>query len=511
MPAPTNTTPATAINISALPYATTQTLTDSGTDYTVWYKYTPADDETISVWGYGVIGSHQANTSIWTLDGGGSPVGYLSLTDSSQGNTPLTFPVEAGTTYYFKFIPVLFSVATFVLTLAVDSAPAEVLPDAFIFVNDDTQPFQAIALDATDGTLLRYIEAVSGEEGDVLVPGGQILLEDNAATSSTFQLYTRSFEPIAAVAALTGGVGLIRTTPSRDRFYIANSGIDGASNPVGGATVAKYTTVSSSGATGTVVDFPDLGLSAIAPDLNETVLYYARRIPFTGVWDRVVKRIDLTTGLPLSDLVTVGAANDRIHAMLVTADDDLIVAFFEFATSQNFIQRFNAAGVLQATYSFGTVVGGLIPTTVTRLAYDFDDEGAFWVWEHGDDGFSHFRKIRLSDGTQLTHLQVAQYEGGYYSPDENADPARFGVSESCPFLVLSGTAVDASSPCPDCGPTTGGSGGGTSPGGHSGDPPETHPGPLLPPVDVEAWDVLCAGGGIVPTAPDLTDAENWDD
>jgi hypothetical protein len=35
-------------------------------------------------------------------------------------------------------------------------------------------------------------------------------------------------------------------------------------------------------------------------------------------------------------------------------------------------------------------------------------------------------------------------------------------------------------------------------------------GPLLPPT-VSDWDAACAGGGTVPTAADLTDAENWDD
>jgi hypothetical protein len=35
-------------------------------------------------------------------------------------------------------------------------------------------------------------------------------------------------------------------------------------------------------------------------------------------------------------------------------------------------------------------------------------------------------------------------------------------------------------------------------------------GPLLPPT-VSTWTAICAGDGAVPTAADLTDAENWDD
>jgi hypothetical protein len=45
-----------------------------------------------------------------------------------------------------------------------------------------------------------------------------------------------------------------------------------------------------------------------------------------------------------------------------------------------------------------------------------------------------------------------------------------------------------------------------------GTPPSTQPGPVNPPSPTEPlppWVAACAGGGVVPTAADLTDAEDW--
>lgn len=442
---PSNVNAASATDLGALPAVVTEGLSYLGTDYTVWFKFTPAVSGTVSVWGYGVIGGNQAVVTIRT----GPPsatVGYLGLTHTNVANIPLQFPVVAGTTYYIKVEPVTFA-APFTLTLLVDAAPSLTVPDDAIFINDDTSPFESILM-GLDGAVKKFVPTVAGNAGDVLSTGA-ILLEDQYTNEGSFVLYNRSFVEQAIVSPLTVGLGRVRSTPMRDAFYIVSTGTDGV-NPSPGATVAKVARVTTDGIVGTAMSLPGLGVKALAPNVDETILYLSGH---NGAAPNIIQRFDLVNGVMLTDLTTISANPlDTITDMLVTQAGDLIVAYETFTPNRIFVGRYSAAGALLATYGFGTTPGGPSPLD-TRLAYAWNDATTFWLWEHSDDDDqSHFRKIRISDAAVLVHIAIDQYDQGYYVGDETATPDRFGPSTSCPFLIL-GAVVTDTHVCADSAPS----------------------------------------------------------
>jgi hypothetical protein len=102
MPAPTNTSAATAIDLGALPVTYTQDVNFGGQTFEVWTKFTATQTGVVGTWAYGTIGgdgsSYQAEFSTWNGPAS-SPVFY----PENQGtafNVPALMPVTAGVTYY---------------------------------------------------------------------------------------------------------------------------------------------------------------------------------------------------------------------------------------------------------------------------------------------------------------------------------------------------------------------------------------------------------------------------
>src|SRR5229473_703357 len=155
MPAPTNQTAATAIDIGTSllpPFTTTQNVNFGGTTYTVWYQYTAQPgDVVINVFGFGDLIAYSPVLSVFSPD---SVTAYLSL---SGLNVPLQFPVVVGNTYWFQFASNGGNVATAVLTLSARRAPKNSAPIGALFINDDTTGFPAAVLSAFDGTVLRFL------------------------------------------------------------------------------------------------------------------------------------------------------------------------------------------------------------------------------------------------------------------------------------------------------------------------------------------------------------------
>src|SRR4051794_39483229 len=96
MPVPTNISAATATVLSALPYATTQDVNDTGVSKTVWYVITPSQAGLISVWAFGDLVTYKPTLEIF------SPDGVTSHATLPSTNRPLQFYGEAGVVYYFK-------------------------------------------------------------------------------------------------------------------------------------------------------------------------------------------------------------------------------------------------------------------------------------------------------------------------------------------------------------------------------------------------------------------------
>src|SRR6185503_954886 len=123
MPAPTNTSPASATVISSLPASITQTVDDAGTTYTVWYAYTAtADDVEIGLFGYGDNTAYYVGTQVYN-DVSAAPATRIINTglppDSTTGNKAVQVPVTAGDAYYMTFAPTTGHPSRAVLSLAI--------------------------------------------------------------------------------------------------------------------------------------------------------------------------------------------------------------------------------------------------------------------------------------------------------------------------------------------------------------------------------------------------------
>src|SRR6185503_3380343 len=138
MPAPTNTSPASATVISSLPASITQTVDDAGTTYTVWYAYTAtADDVELGLFGYGDNTAYFVGTQVYN-DVSAAPATRIINTglppDSTTGNKAVQFPVTPGTTYYMKFAPPSGNPSPAVLSLEIESFAQTTAPIGSIVV-----------------------------------------------------------------------------------------------------------------------------------------------------------------------------------------------------------------------------------------------------------------------------------------------------------------------------------------------------------------------------------------
>lgn len=413
MSAPTNTAATTATDIGTnLPYTTTQTVDDAGTTYTVWYRYTAQiDDVAIGVFGFGDLTTYQPVVSVWTGPAS-APVAYHGI---AGDNVPVQIGVTPGETYYFKFTTNAGNPTPAVLHVSILGAPNETVPAGSILVNDDTDGLPCVILSGTDdNTTLRFLFPFpAGEQGDIL-PNGNFLVEDKFA--NTLHFYDGSdFSELTSLSWTTPA--FIRTSNAGNRFYISKTG-------------GVVSTVTSAGAFGATTWTVATSVQALCANNAQTILYYSR-----GANGDPIKRWDLTNDVGLSDLVA-GIGSHKPTDILVLGDDSIVFTSWKSTVTRDLnVYRYNAAGVLQNTYAFGSD----FTSTSPRLAYAIDDPNSFWLWTHpsgAGDGTSKFLNIKVSDGSTLTTRIQTEYEGGAYLPAANATPVRFGNSFSCPFFIL---------------------------------------------------------------------------
>lgn len=420
MPPPPNTTSGTATDISGLfPYTASVTAHDSGTTYDLWYKFTATVSTMIGAWAFGgTVGSGYRPAAF--IYGPNSPT--MSIL-SGGNNRPVQFWVEAGSTYYIKFRTSSPTISPAVAAISILEFTQDHFSSGDIIVNDDTKDYPAAIFSSTTGDMLKYLPPgfASGESGAVL-DDGTILLDES--TDTTLILYDSDFNVIATLSgtpnyAEFGGITCNRT----NRFYVTNSNKVWKITNVGVVVgiVANITTVA-----GTARSI------AVSPD--ETILYYRE---YPGVDSSIIKRWDLVNDLPLSNLVAApgGGYNLSSREILCLEDGTIIAAYVNPGVSY-YLKRYNADGTTANTYS---APGSYTITDPIRLAYAIDDPTSFWAWfeEDNTSGEAHFLNIKCSDGTILATATTQMYEVGDMLGAETATPyARFGHSESCPFLIL---------------------------------------------------------------------------
>ena len=419
----TNIASGTAYTIPALPAFYYQVAHQAGTTRDLWYSYTTVNESVLNFFGVGgITGPYDPSTVIYTADfndqlGVTNRAGQVGVTPATQ--------------YYFRIdaSPIVHPAAAATLSV-VGFTNTGTIPAGSIFVPSDnvTGIFTDVPssfIDSTTGEFLAFnTNFPAGEQGDNLTTG-QMLLEDE--NEGDLKLYDGAFNLIAAVPFTGVGV-VVRANRTAGTFYAGNpnAGVGNAIvvvvNPDTGSMPATWT-------------LDQAGLTAIATNNAETILYYAGDAVLDI--DSSVKRWDLVNDLPLTAFVPT-VVNHRVRDILVLTDDTLLIEYEGiFPTPGAYVTHYNPAGTLLHTYVISTFAQGDIP----RLAYALDDPLSFWAWVHDeettDTTTAHFYNIRVSDGAILTDIEYPEYHHGIAITGEVPEPSepRPGVQSSCPFLI----------------------------------------------------------------------------
>lgn len=414
MPAPSNQTASTAIDLGSLPYSGSQNVRDGSTTYTVWHKFTAASDGVVGVFFFGDVSIYRPTISIHH---GSLPNPSLYLNISVQ-NRPVQFPVTAGEVYYIKATTNSSGANPAVLLMEAEMfSNVGTIPDGAIFVNDDTNGFPlGIASADDDFTMLAFILAFPPGEGGDMLPGGPIMFFDRTVGGKP-KLYDLDLNLITTINYNYGASPGLRAQNMLRRFY---AGQDGAP-PFVQAYDEDGNELESHEITGYTV------LSGLAANNAGTILYHG------GGENSGIHRWDLVNDVALSDLVgSFGATVIAGYDILVLLDDTIVFSAWDDVSQQLDVYHYDASGSQLHSYS----LPNSIATDAPRLAYAVDDPDSFWVYYHISTGAA-FRNIRVSDGTVLVERFQAAYEKGEYVQGESATPyGRFGISESCAFVIF---------------------------------------------------------------------------
>jgi len=417
---PSNTVAGTALFISSLPASISRTVHFSGTTYEVWYKYTAiTGDKVVGVFGFGDLVTYKPRTRAYSDAG----VTQIVDTGTSFQNRPIQFPVTVSTTYFLRFTSNAGNPTPAVLTLEVEKKSTVPIPVGSIAVNDDTEGFPLVLLSSTNGddyNVLNFINSgfPAGEAADVLKNGISLWAD---AWNGVLKLFDTSFSLLATVALNVGFDIPIRTNNGNDLFYV---GIPGS--PV------TVKTVDDTGAIGgtTYTLTGNTSIAGLASNLAGTILYFANEVASAPV-----KRWNLSTDTALSDLVAAQGTY-RISDILVLDDDSIVVLYYNTVFGNFIIRRYDSTGATLNTYA--TTSDRFPAGTFPRLAYAIDNPNSFWVMFHPNPvGTARFENWKVSNGSILSSVDQIEYETGVYNHAETATPiARFGVSFSCPFIIV---------------------------------------------------------------------------
>src|SRR5215469_1620466 len=404
---PSNTISTNATIISALPYSNTQNVRLDTYDFSVWYKYVAgSNDNVIGFLGFGDLIAYSPTTEAFSPD---AVTSYLSIT---AVNVPFQIPVTNGVAYYFNIIPNSGNPNPASLTVTLQNAPNTLFSSGSIFISDDTQGFPAVTINGSTGTIQKYIQGIAnGDFGDIF-SNGVIVLEDSINGQTV--LYNTSFAQITTAAP---DPNMIRINKTSGTMYLGMSG--------GGLTHATLQTINSSGTLGpTTWDLGAAGLTTGCVNPGDTILYYSK-----GGSAPAVSRWDLVNKVAMTDLVA-GITSHVISDMLGLDDGSILVLYFETFVDA-FVKHYDSSGTLLNTYTLSINYGD-----APKLAYAIDHPNSFWSWIHSNNGNSIFTNTKVSDGSTLTTFNVSLFESGTYLGPPSATPPNFGISQSCPFILL---------------------------------------------------------------------------
>jgi hypothetical protein len=415
--APTNISFLTATDLGSLPANVVQQVDDSGTIYTVYYKFTvPTGTIQMGVFGFGdltrykpVVQPYLGPAASPTPVAGGAILGH---------NVPIQFPVTAGQEYFLEISKQFGATTPSILTLTAYIAPDDTVIAGSIAVNDDNDIGLPLALmsSTADYTVLKFVGPFpSGEAGDTLV-SGIVAVED--ISDGSVKIFDTSYTQLDS-HILVGNLR-IRTCIGQNKFYVGTS-----TNPV-----LVYTVVAAGNITGPESLTGMTSCNAIAASNDGTILYHV----FTGN-NVAIRKWDLVGHTALANLVA-GIVNYATIDILVLSDDSIVVSYYKSTVTRDFkVIRYDAAGTLLNTYTGFPLPSGV---TAPRLAYAIDDPDTFWVMiATSTAGLTQFINVNVADGSFLTTRNQEQFENGQYGGAQTATPvASFGAAFSCPFWIV---------------------------------------------------------------------------
>jgi hypothetical protein len=201
---PTNISPATATDITALDF--NETIDTSGAPQeltlvpacaglafnSVWWKYTPPVGVHFVFWSANVTAlsdvGYNPYSQVWVSDGMG---GYTELEISGEpyceslANVPddpyyFRVPVTAGTTYWFQVVSPSNIAANGWLEVELLNSVSGAVPIRSIIVNDDEPGFPAAFIDKDTGAFLEYLaEYIAGEFADSIDGVGYAIADND--------------------------------------------------------------------------------------------------------------------------------------------------------------------------------------------------------------------------------------------------------------------------------------------------------------------------------------------
>lgn len=404
-----------------------------------WFKYTSPVDQYLSTWGWGGIPNLGYRPTLDTYD---STVSIYPPDRTAPQNVPYQFPVFAGEIYYHKLFKNGNNDPSLLRINIVPHIPVTV-PNGAIFVPDDTNRFGGSFISSVDGedyNIYKFLFPFpAGEYGDIIatLESPQYLFEDKE--TEELVRYDVNFVELQRIA-FSNGAGsenIVRANQISKKWYALNRRLN-----TGNAT---YTSLDTNGIQGAEVIITTGGGTAMAPNNEDTILYISGH---GALANSNIKQWNLISQSFIADLVaTVSGYQNR--DMLVMSDGSLLALYFKDTSTRDLKAiRYDASGNILNTYNIHNgndliSTGGSSPVVRVgyRLAYAIADPNTFWVWLHLDDPVIGqvciFRNINVSDGATIAEKQEVSVEAGAHLIDQTFELAnRFGVSISCPFVII---------------------------------------------------------------------------
>lgn len=442
----TNLTPATAIEVlvSALPYITTQNVSDVSNTQKVFYKLTNdlTHDVVITFWFYGTIPGNQA--VYYSPDYNAYPnVGLTTNIFNAYPNCATEAPIKAGESYWIEIFdrgPVAGTNRILNINISLKPYSAFYPAGQIIIFSASSDTFfnnkgglHAGFIDPLLGQIVNFLPFFPASEGGDILNNGTYLITDNSwitkpdppsqawyflLLDSSFNITTRILFP-----APTSGFTfepLIRTNNATNKFWIAQTGYSGAPN--------RYASISSTGVISPIINLPQFTtpsgatIAAHATTNNESHLLLVPN--FIGYQN--LHKWNLST-LAWDGTIASDIPNYSPTDILVMTDDTIVVCYVKGSVPrETMIKRYSPTG----TELNSIIISVTSFASNPRIGYAADSL-YFWVWIPLSTGRSLVKKIKRTDFSVSVNFQVGNV---YETSLETATPVLIYTSDSCPII-----------------------------------------------------------------------------